>query len=69
MKIQFILALWFVIGGVSFSITQNIIKGWEYVRSQKHPFLIMISACLMGPITTLTCFYTIYKYYKEVIKK
>jgi len=64
MKTQFIIAIWVLIGGFSFSATQSLIKGWSYVRSQPHPIKTVISACLMGPITTLTCFYTIFKYYK-----
>ena len=63
MSIIINLAIWMMIGLWSFILTQDLIKGWDYVRSQPKPWNLFISAMLMGPITTLTCFYTLYKYY------
>ena len=56
-------AIWALLGLWSFIITQNIIKGWDHVRSQPNPHKLFISSMVLGPITTLTCFYTLYKYF------
>ena len=64
MRFVVYLALWLLLGMWSFILTQYLIKGWDYVRSQPEPFKLFISAMALGPITTLTCFYTLYKYYK-----
>ncbi len=62
--IEILIGLWFLIGLWSFIITQNTIKGWDYIKSQPNPYKFFISSMLMGPITTLICFYTLFKYYQ-----
>jgi len=64
MMIELFLAIWVLVGLWSFVITQNIINGWDYVKSQPNPHKLFISAMLMGFITPLICCYTLYKFYK-----
>ena len=64
MNIIFI-AAWSLVGLWSFIITQNIIKGWDYIKQQQFPSFYFVSAMLMGPISTLTCIYTLSRYYKS----
>jgi hypothetical protein len=64
MRLIIYIAAWLLIGLWSFILTQNHIKGWNYVRFRPNPHRMFISAMLLGPITTLTCFYTIYVYHK-----
>ena len=59
------IAIWFLIGLWSFIITQNIIGGWDYVKSQPNPQNLFISSMVLGLITTIICFYTLYKFYKS----
>jgi len=61
----FFIASWVTLGLWSFIGTQYLIKGWDYVRIQPEPWKLFISAMVLGPITTLTCFYTIFMYFKH----
>lgn len=65
MNTIFFLAIWTLSGLWSFIFTQNLIKGWDYVKSQPNPWKLFVSAMFLGPITTLTCFYTIFMYFKH----
>jgi len=67
MNVLIYVAIWTLLGLWSFIITQNIIKGWDFIKAQPNPFRFFISAMITGPITTLTCFYVLYKYF--TIKK
>ena len=61
MIIQGWLIIWVAIGGISFVLTENYLRGWAFLKTEIHPFKIMISACLLGPITTIFCIYAIVK--------
>lgn len=61
---QYFVIAWVSLGGLSFIITQNIIKGWGFIKAQPNPIKIIISSTLMGPITTLICLNLIIKYIK-----
>lgn len=65
MIIEISIGLWMLIGVWSFVKTQDIINGWSYIRKQKHPHAYFFSAMIAGPITTLGCFYTLYKFYRR----
>jgi len=65
MNIILYIAVWALVGLWSFIFTQDIIGGWKEVRSTPEPHKLFISAMLLGPITTLVCFYTLHKYYKH----
>jgi hypothetical protein len=56
---------WILTGSLSFIITQNLIKGWEFVAAQGNFIKLMISAMVMGPFTLATCIYILHKYYTK----
>lgn len=64
------IALWALFGLWSFVLTQNHIKGWEYIKKQRFPSLYFGSAMILGPITTLFCIYTLimYNYKNKEVK-
>ena len=69
MNILIILALWFATGGFSFILLQYLIDGWDYVIKQQNLKSSLISAVILGPITSLFCCYTLFKFYISGGKK